>query len=432
MSGTPSGMTDAPTSCGCEEQRGLSRRGFLRSSMAAIGAGMVGSTLQLGSASVALADGPWTGDVIVVLSLRGGFDGLSAIVPAADPAYAAARPTIGVPTGQLLQLDAMFGLHPAMAPLLPLFQSGGFAAVHAVGQADPTRSHFDAMEEMERAAPGSGLRTGWIDRMVGVTGSATPFTACHVGDGSPSTSFNGPHPELSVGDAESFGIAGAGNAKERARMRAVLGALHSTGPAAVLKPARTTLGVIGTLAGLGKATPLPAGGPQYPANSGLGRALRDVAHLIKAGVGVRVAAVDFGGWDMHENLGGVDGGWMHNQLTELASALAAFAADLGDAFGRTTLVTLSEFGRRVSQNGSGGLDHGHGNAVLLLGGGVNGGRVYGRWPGLGAGALVEGDLAGTTDYRSILAEVLETRCGVAVGSVFPGVPSARLGLARAK
>ncbi len=426
MTGTP-----ATEPCGCDEQRGLSRRGFLGSSLVAIGAGVVGSTLQLGSASVALADTGYTGDVIVVLSLRGGFDGLSAVVPAADPAYAAARPGIGIPAGRLLQLDPMFGLHPALAPLLPLYTAGSLAFVQAVGQADPTRSHFDAMEEMERAAPGSGLRTGWIDRMVGVTGSPTPFTATHVGDGSPSTAFNGPNPELSVTNAESFGIAGAGDARERARMRAVLATLHGSGPASVVRPARTTLGVIGTLAGLGAPVSPPATAPQYP-NGSLGRALRDVAHLIKAGVGVRVAAVDYGGWDMHENLGHVDGGWMTTQLTELGKALAAFAADLGDAFSRTTLVTLSEFGRRVTQNGSGGLDHGHGNAVFMLGGGINGGKVYGQWPGLGATALVEGDLAGTTDYRAVLAEVLETRCGVATGSVFPGVPAARLGVAKAK
>jgi len=170
---------------------------------------------------------------------------------------------------------------------------------------------------------------------------------------------------------------------------------------------------------------VPGGYPQ----GRLGDSLRDVARLLRADVGLQVATVDYGHWDMHAGLGSADQGWMHGQLTELAGALAAFAADLGPDLSRVTLVTLSEFGRRVHENGSGGVDHGHGNAVLVMGGGVRGGKVYGRWPGLSEAALDHGDLAVTTDYRTVVAEILTRRCGIgSAATVFPGWSGAPLGL----
>jgi uncharacterized protein (DUF1501 family) len=171
----------------------------------------------------------------------------------------------------------------------------------------------------------------------------------------------------------------------------------------------------------------PENGAVYP-DTELGQALLDVARLIKADVGLATATVDVGDWDMHENLNRK----MPQQLADFAAALAAFATDLGpDGLGRVTLVTISEFGRRVAENGSGGLDHGYGSAMFVLGGHVNGGRVHGRWPGLDAGKLVGGDLAVTTDYRAVIGEVLRTRCGVNdLASVFPGVRPSSLGLFR--
>ncbi|NHC46395.1 DUF1501 domain-containing protein [Motilibacter aurantiacus] len=423
-----SSLKSAAPDCGCAEQRGLSRRTFLRASLATLAGIAGGGLLDLGGAQVALAEAGYTGDVLVVVSLRGGFDGLSAVVPAGDPGYAAARPGIAVPTSKLIAAGGMFGLHPALKPLEPLWRAGTFGAVHAVGQKDPTRSHFAAMEELERAAPGSSLRTGWIDRMVGASGATSTFAATSLGSTTTTTAFAGPQPELSLRNLPGFSLAGAGN--ETARWKAALAELHTSGPEAVVAAARRSLSALDTAAALPGASPLPEG-VSYPEGS-FGEALRDVARLIRGGVGARVAAVDLGGWDMHEGVGGVDGGWMARQLDQLARGLAAFAADLGEAFSRTTVVTLSEFGRRVQENGSGGLDHGNGNAVLLLGGGVAGGRVHGRWPGLSAGSLVEGDLAGTTDYRTLLAEILEARCGVPARTVFPGLAPARLGVVRAR
>ena len=171
----------------------------------------------------------------------------------------------------------------------------------------------------------------------------------------------------------------------------------------------------------------------YP-SGGLGDALADIARLIKADVGLQVAAIDYGDWDMHVDLGAFDNGWMHDHLTELSSALAAFATDLGaGGMNDVTLVTLTEFGRRAEENGSGGVDHGFGQAVLLLGGGVRGGAVHGQWPGLADADLIDGDLNGVNDYRKVLAELLEKRCEAgSVSDVFPGLDGDRLDIATAR
>jgi uncharacterized protein (DUF1501 family) len=413
--------------CGCPSPtRGLSRRRLVGAAAAAAAMGVVGGlSRDLASARYAFAGADYTGDVLVVLSLRGGFDGLSAVVPAADASYAAARPGIGVPAGTLLPLDATFGLHPALAPVKPLWDAGQLAAVHAVGQPDPTRSHFRAMEEMERAAPGSSLRTGWLDRVSSAQGAGTAFATVGINVEGNQQALIGPAPALLMPGIDDFGLSSADNPTERARWTRALTDMHAGAKSAVADPARLALRALGTAAGL----PDAAADDGYP-DGDLGDALRDVARLVRAGVGLRVATVDFGDWDMHVGLGRVDGGWMARQLTELGQALAAFAADLGPDLGRVTLVTLSEFGRRVGENASGGLDHGHGNLMLLMGGGVNGGRMHGGWPGLAPGALLDGDLAATNDYRTVLAEVLERRCGVSGTQVFPKLGSARLGVVR--
>jgi uncharacterized protein (DUF1501 family) len=199
------------------------------------------------------------------------------------------------------------------------------------------------------------------------------------------------------------------------------------------RAARTTLGVLGDAAAVVAADPGPAAGVAYP-DSDLGRGLADVARLVRAGRGLQVAAVDEGDWDMHSGLGARGAGAFFDKARDLADSLLAFARDLGPLLSRVTLVTISEFGRRAAENGSGGADHGHGNAMLLLGGGVVGGRVHGRWPGLTAAALDHGDLAGTTDYRAVLGEVLVRRTGLSaagLAQVFPGGPTAFLGVARA-
>ena len=319
------------------------------------------------------------------------------------------------------------GLHPAMAPLLPLWRSGTLGAVHGVGQANPTRSHFAAMEDMERAAPGSSTRTGWLDRTIGTRADGGTFGSVSLGSGAAPSSMIGPRPELSMKSLEGFALTGMYDAAQRARCTTALTRLHAEGPPTVAAAGRTALAAAATIAGTAPST---AAG--YPAGD-LGTSLRDLARLIRAGVGVQVAAVDHGDWDMHNDLGRAGGGWMKDKLTELSTALAAFAADLGPKLGDVTVITLSEFGRRVGENGSGGLDHGHGNLVLLMGGGVVGGRVHGPWPGLSSGALDDGALAGTTDYRSVIGEVLQKRCGAgSLADVFPGFSGGPLGVVRAR
>ncbi|MEV6298329.1 DUF1501 domain-containing protein [Actinoplanes sp. NPDC051861] len=413
--------------CECEESRRatLSRRRLLAAGAAGMVAGLAGTSVAYA------ADPAYTGDVLVLLSLRGGFDGLSAVVPAGDPAYYTSRPSIAVPKAQLIGGDSFFGLHPALAPLLPYWTSGKLAAVQAAGQPAPNRSHFSAMEELERAAPGTSVRTGWLNRMLGSLGSTNPFQGVAMGTARPARVLGGPAPYLSLTGVDDLQL--TGDQADRP-IAATMSKLYAGAPPVLARTAGQLTGALARGAQLRAAGYKPANGAVYP-SSELGEALRDVARLIKSGAGLRSATVDSGDWDMHENLGpAVAGRRMYDQLKALATALAAFAADLGaDVLRRVTLITISEFGRRVVQNGSGGLDHGYGNVMFVLGGNVRGGRVYGRWPGLATAQLRDGDLAVTTDYRSVIGEILRARCGVAdLAGVFPGVTATSLGIVAAR
>jgi uncharacterized protein (DUF1501 family) len=416
-------VTPVAERCGCPALPEISRRSFLK---AAGATGIVAGLASEGMFTRLAFGAEYTGDVLVVLSLRGGMDSLQAVVPATGKQYthyANHRPNIAVPQGQLLQLDPSFGLHPSMAPLKPLYDAGSLGVVNAVGMDQPNRSHFSAMEEMERAAPGSSLRTGWLDRVLGLRETGTPFQATQMGSNSAASAFLGPAPELAMWNIDGFTLSGAGGTTERNRWDAALRGVHDGAPDVISAPALTALDALSTAAQLKATGYTPANGAVYP-NTNLARALRDVARLIKADVGLQVAAVDYGDWDMHADQGDIDGGWMVDHLGDFSSALAAFAIDLGNGMDDVTLVTLTEFGRRVEENGSGGTDHGFGQAVFLMGNGVKGGQVHGTWPGLAPNELVDGDLDATTDYRNLLAEVLEKRCGATSGNVadiFPGI-----------
>ncbi len=387
-------------------------------------AGLAGAAL---STRTAFAAGKYSGDTLVVISLRGGFDGLSAIAPVGDPGYYSSRPAIAVPKNRIIGGDGTFGLHPALAPILPLWKSGKLAAVHAVGQPNPTRSHFAAMEALENAAPGTSIRSGWLDRMLGVTGATAPLAGVSVGHAMPARILMGAAGDVPMTGLDSFTLAGEG----KRPMAAALRAMYADAPAmpgATARSADRALTAVGKI----KASAYDVT-TAYP-DTALGAALRDVARLIKAKAGLVTAAVDCGDWDMHEGLGtAVKGQRMYDELAGLAAALAAFTTDLGDAMSSVTVLTISEFGRRVRENASRGADHGHGNAMLLLGGGIRGGRVYANWPGLSPGALVAGDLAATSDYRAVIGEVLQKRCGLgSLEAVFPGVRPTSFGLATAR
>ncbi|MFI7544372.1 DUF1501 domain-containing protein [Actinoplanes sp. NPDC049599] len=425
-------MTDPSCGCADDQRTTLTRRGVLGRALAAGAAGaFAGLAGDQVSTQLAFAAGRYSGDTLVLVSLRGGFDGLSAVVPAGDPAYYAARPDIAVPKSRLIGGTSRFGLHPALAPLLPFWKAGTFGTVQAVGQPAPNRSHFSAMEELERAAPGTSVRTGWLDRMLGGLGASSPLHGVSVGSMMPARVLAGPAPALGMKTINDFALFGDQAGQP---MAATLKTLYAGAPAVLSRPAGQVMGSLAATKALAAQPYRPANGAVYPDDT-LGRALRDVARLIKGKAGLMAASVDSGDWDMHENLGAaVPGKRMHDKLAQLAAALAAFATDLGSTgMKRVTLVTISEFGRRVRQNGSNGLDHGYGNAMLLLGGGVAGGKVHGRWPGLGERHLVDGDLAVTTDYRAVIAEILHKRCGMAsTRAVFPNVRSTTSGVVRAR
>ncbi len=416
----------------------VSRRSFLRGAVGVTAAAMAGLAAPELTTRMAFAASPsYDGDVLVVLSMRGGFDGMSAIVPLGDPDYLLARPTIGIPKSQALPTGSLFwGLHPDLAPLKPWWDAGTFGAVQAVGAPDPTRSHFAATEEMERAAPGSSLRTGWLDRTLGLRPASSVFQGVALGDSLAPESMAGPFDELAFGNIDGvtldsvYGNTPAEIAADGARWATALGALHSRIPS-LTGSASAALGAVATTRSLAAAGYTPAHAAVYPhlvaggayENSPLSAALYDVARLIRANVGLQVVCLDYDDWDMHANLGTIGNGRFHERLSEWSACIAAFLTDLGPAgTANLSMVTLSEFGRRVEQNGDQGLDHGHGNAMLIFGGGVDGGKVHGAWPGLAADKLDDGDLAGTTDYRDVLAEVLTHRCRQPVAdltSVFP-------------
>lgn len=408
-----------------DQQRDRWRFGFTRRRVLA-GAGAVGVAAlgtQLVTARVAFADPASTNRTLVVVFMRGGMDGLSVLVPADDVNLRRARPTIAVPASALLPADPRFGLHPALTPLHPFWLAGKMAAVHAVASPDLSRSHFQAQECVERGTASNSVHSGWLDRALTQMGPGTTFRAIAEGDAMP-RSLLGAEPKLVLDGIEGFALSGWDGVRDKTM--AALKALYTGFDHPAATQALTTVAALASAHAIADAPYTAAA--EYP-GGGFAKRLKDVARLIKAKVGLRVAVLDLGGWDMHTGLGRVDGGEMRNHLSDLGAALAAFATDLGPALDDVTLVTMTEFGRRVAENGNAGTDHGHGQVMLLLGGGLSGGKVHGKWPGLAPAALDNGDLAGVNDYRSVLAEVLTTRFGVGdAKKVFPDHDPVRIGV----
>lgn len=416
-------------SCGCpdydEARLALSRRALVGTALAggavALGPSLAGTGPRAyavtGRTATALA-APG-GSVLVLLSLRGAADGLSLVVPHADPVYYAARPRLAVPAASLLAADAMFGLHPALAPLLPMWNAGTLAAVHATGMATPNRSHFAAMEAIEDAAPGSTERNGWLNRLLGELPGTSPLQGTAMGNQVP-TSLFGTHPAFVVNRVDNAKVSGT---EEDGRRLASL--KHAwTGSSPMSRAVRDAISGAETF-GLARDTSAGTPAPAYPGTS-LGKALSDVSRIVRSGVGAEVITVDQGDWDMHTDAGTLEWGEMKRNAGDLASSIAAFFTDLGPAAERVTLVTLSEFGRRVKENDGYGTDHGFGNVMFVAGAGVRGGRYYGSWPGLQN--TLDGDLLVTTDYRSVLTEVVTKRFGVTVAQVFPGFAPQSVGV----
>ncbi len=367
------------------------------------------------------------GDTLVVVFLRGAADALNMVVPHGEDAYYLHRPTLAIPrpddTGterahRAIDLDGFFGLHPSLEALLPAWQSGHLAFVHACGAPDESRSHFKAMALMERGvATEQGPASGWIGRHLATlnTDNPSPLRAIGLGERAPQ-SLRGSVPVSALRSITDYHL--GGDEKKAELMRAGLASLY-VGEGDLEAAGKETLQILKTLERLDPQDYSPKAALAYP-ESDFGKGMSQIAMLIKAEVGLEVAAIDLGGWDTHFAQGG-SAGIMAGLLSNLGQGLAAFHADLINEVMDYTVVVMSEFGRRAYENASFGTDHGHGSVMFLMGGNLAGGRVHGDWPGLGEGRLFgPGDLAVTVDYRDVLGEICSRRLNnPALDAVFP-------------
>jgi uncharacterized protein (DUF1501 family) len=412
----------------------ISRRYFIKSSgIAMLGMAALPSFLQR---TVAETTGGGK-KKMVVLFQRGAMDGLNVVVPFDEPNYYAFRPTIAIPQPRggsmdaALDLDGFFGLHPSLAPLVPLFHDRQLAVVHAVGSPDPTRSHFDAQDYMESGTPGvKATEDGWLNRALqtSLEEKASPFRAVAFGPYLPLT-LQGSAPAIAIPDLKQFRMFGPPQVTEGG-----FEAMYArTVDEAMRGVSRETFEAVDQLKQMDPDNYQPENGAQYPQGR-FGRSLMEIAELFKANVGLEVAFLDSGGWDNHVNEGGVQG-QLANLLRDLGQGIAAFHQDMGDRMGDIVFVSMSEFGRTAHENGNRGTDHGHANSMFVMGGGIKGGKVYTRWPGMSEGQLHQDrDLAVTTDYRSVLGEIISKHLGDGdLKVVFPGFandPSQFLGLVK--
>jgi uncharacterized protein (DUF1501 family) len=399
----------------------LNRRSLLALTAAAAGVRLI----PFGrSAFAASASG---GKRLVVVFLRGAVDGLNVLVPYGESAYYDARPTIAIaPPGRdggARDLDGHFGLHPALAALMPFWKDGSLAFVAASGSPDATRSHFDAQDYMESATPGvKATPDGWMNRLIGaLPGKSTATTALSFGPTLPRI-LAGAH------DVATVPLGRAATAPiplDRPLINAAFDQLY-TGDDALSRAYREGLAahrkVMDEL-----AQDMTAADNGAPSPAAFAQDTAHLARLIARDPSVSLAFFALGGWDTHVNQGAGEG-QLANHLSPLAEGLAGLATGLGKGYADTVIVVMSEFGRTVHENGNRGTDHGHGNAMWVMGGPVAGGKVYGTWPGLAPEALYEGrDLAVTTDFRSVIAAVLADHMKIdaaAVGRVLPGAPAA--------
>ena len=396
----------------------LSRRRFLKSSgLGFLALGLPPSFLV----RAAEAQQVGRGKALVVVFQRGAMDGLNAVIPFKDRAYYSLRSSIAIAEpatseNRAIDLDGFYGLHPALAPLKNIYDKGHLAIVHAAGSPDNTRSHFDAQDYMEIGTPGiKSTPDGWLNRYLNEKHkSESPFRGVAVTAQLPRM-LAGSAPALTMSSIEEF----------RLRNEAMAGALQrlyaSTADSLFRFNGQNLFAAMAELRHV--EAKIPVSLENYP-NGRFGVGLAQIARLIKADVGLEIAFTEIEGWDTHVNQGAATG-QMANRLKELAGGLAAFYRDLGDRMSDVVLITMSEFGRTVRENGNRGTDHGHANVMFALGGPVRGGKVYGSWPGLAPEVLYEGrDLNLTTDFRSVCGEVIARHLGQKdLSKIFPGFRS---------
>ena len=416
----------------------MDRRVFMKSgAMALVTMGLSPSFLRrtafggelLRGASVG---GNARGRTLICLFQRGAADALNVVVPHGEAAYYRLRPNIAIPrplqgttAAGAVDLDGFFGLHPSLAPFKTLWDEGLLAPVHAVGSPSSTRSHFDAQDYMETGTPDQkSTHDGWLNRYLALRGTCEagcahdakqpPFRAVAMTQQTPRI-LEGPQATIAMSSLDEFSVRATGPAVDR------LEALYRTGNADVVHAAGGEMfEAVKILRAANPRQYAPRNGAAYP-TSQFGQRLKQIAQLIKADVGLEVAFADVGGWDTHVNQGGATG-QLALRLDDFARAVTALVTDLGDRMAEVTILTMSEFGRTARQNGSGGTDHGHAGALFVIGGGVQGRKVHGKWPGLEPEQLHEGrDLALTTDFRSVFSEVAAKALGAQKLEVlFPG------------
>jgi uncharacterized protein (DUF1501 family) len=406
----------------------MERRAFVKSgALALVTMGLSPSFLRRTAFGMDLLNAP-KGKVLICLFQRGAADGLNVVVPHGEKAYYAMRPSIAIPqplrnvAGAAIDLDGFFGLHPALAPLKPLYDRKMLAPVQAVGSPSTTRSHFDAQDYMETGTPDNkGTTDGWLNRYLAVKGTCdecnlakTPFRAVALTPQTPRI-LEGPSPTVAMNSLDEFSVRATGSSAER------LEALYRTGSADLVHATGAeTFDAVKMLRSANPQKYLPQNGADYP-RSQFGLRLLQIAQLIKANVGLEIAFADVGGWDTHVNQGNSTG-QLAQRLDDFSKSIAALVTDLGDRMDDVVIMTMSEFGRMARENGNRGTDHGHAGALFVIGGNVRGGRVHGKWPGLEPEQLYEGrDLALTTDFRSVFAEVVSHHMGArALDRIFPG------------
>lgn len=399
----------------------ITRRVFLRNSALAV----VGTTAVPGfltRAAYGAVETAGRTKRLVVIFQRGAADGLNIVVPHGEPQYYSMRPSINIPRKSVLDLNGLFGLHPSLSPFLPLWQQGHLAIVHAAGSPDTTRSHFDAQDFMETGTPGVKVtQDGWLNRSLHgapATAQVSPFRAISLGPSVPRI-LSGPEPAVAMNNLNDFSVGGR-SAKGSPAASAFEAMYDHSSDSVLHGTAAETFDAVKMLRSANPGRYTSAPGANYPRGR-FGEGLRQLAQLIKANLGVQVAFADIAGWDHHVNEGSTEG-QLANVLSDFSQALAAFWIDLGDLAEDTVVVTMSEFGRTARENGNRGTDHGHANAMFVLGGPVKGGKVYGRWPGLDQSQLYEGrDLALTTDFRQVIGEAVARHLGNQnLAGVFPG------------
>lgn len=351
---------------------------------------------------------------LIVIFQRGAVDGLNMVVPHGESNYYNLRPNISIPKNLAVNLDGFFGLHPSLQPFESLWKSKQLAIIHSSGSPNNTRSHFDAQDYMESGTPGNkGTRDGWLNRLLqtSVNKEDSPFRAVSMTNQVP-RSFLGKAPSVAMTNLSDFSIkAGIYSSNLSGGFE---GIYEQNTKDSLGEAGKETFEAVNYLKKANPSQYKAENGAVYP-TSAFGNSLKQIGQLIKANVGLEVAFAEIGGWDTHTNEINVQNrsqGQLANLLRDFGQSIAALTTDLGKKMDDCLILTMSEFGRTVKENGGRGTDHGHGNAMFIIGNSVKGGKVYGNWKGLDSSNLFEGrDLAVTTDFRDVFAEVSAKHLG---------------------